>query len=1277
MAQFARPDGSISDGGWTATPLFSKINVAIPDDGENVRSVNDPSNDIFEVSLNDDITDPVTDLGHIVRIRMEKATSGGGQQRDLNIIVGLYETTTLRATATFSDISTGLVTFTFTLTGGEADSIGNYDNLRVRVDADVVGGSRTSWCEVTGIEFEVPDVGAKEGTASGTGSGTGAATGVEPTSHFRTGAGTGSGTGAATGQRLASRTASGTGSGTGAATGNKVVAGPGQNHFRLRPDDEAGLNGNAAPDWEAAEDVSATMAVGDREFRLRFSVSVAGAVTDGFQLRAQKNGAGGYSVIGDESVNPWDTINNKFQVSAAPSISYTDLDATTELLTASAGSFVAGDGNYDPTQAPITFAAADDYTELEWTIVIRKTARNWADSANVHNADGDFYDFRVYFDDGTVLDNYNVTPRVTLGNVPGHIGGTSPETSQRIFITDDDGNMYYVGEYADTPGTAATALMLKSTDGGDSWEIMDEGGQPSSFNDIESIDMHYIAADDTIYIGSQQNNDARFYSFRVAGHASPDTWDIDQLVDDGVSPDDQNAALHWRDDNTAVLFYNDTVGIIQITRYKIRSSGGTWGSQLTLDTEGGTTNVQGVRTVMDDADDLIHIFYHTWDDGVSGEIWHRTLNSSDTLSGRLQVDDGATIDIGGGGGANSIAGCVLWDDDGTQRVGVVYLDDSTDDMIWNESVTSSIDFLGNSTEVIALVDVDKAVLGGSMPSADVQVDPVDNVIWVFGTDLSTTTAHLKYNRRQDGVWNDTAGIELNTNVTKMPRISVFTHSAGNGGKRVVGYIYTDRLNRPYTSGGATGMLRYDEFVLGSPTPDDFVAAEHVDSATSDSTLTINKPTGVVEDDVMVAFLSHESGADPTWTGPSGWTKLGTTRTQGESNHNSTTWWKAAGGSEPSSYDWLVTTANQWSGCILAYRNRNTSAPIDDDTEIADANVVDPTLSVTTTEIDTILVNFWTYEPAAQETYFLDAMRKVKTGRDNALMLGAWDEDAAAIATYNRTVDFTGITDDHSGHLIALAPSSGAETGTASGTGSGTGAATGNPTHKGNATGTGSGTGAATGVRTASRTASGTGSGAGAATGQRIASRTASGTGSGTGSATGVRRPTRTASGTGSGTGAATGLPTHKATAAGTSDDRSGGLTSAQARVQVQRQAPRLAQPRVPGQEPALPLVVRPVRRLPLAQGLVLVLPPVSRLVAPTSERPVVLALVLVPQQVYGQPRGQALAQVQEQALPLGCRPIRVRPQAPGLVLVRLQASRQAMLLARALVQEQPQAYGRP
>jgi hypothetical protein len=593
-----------------------------------------------------------------------------------------------------------------------------------------------------------------------------------------------------------------------------------QEHHRIRDDDAPALNANGGGDWAAAEDADWAGAVVEQAFRLRFSISVDGAVTEGFQLRAQKNGAGGYLLVGAES-DPWDESagGSKWEVSAIPSAQYADLDATTRILTASAGTFRAGDGNEDPTSGTVAFLAANDYTEMEWTVIIRKLARDLADAANVHNDDNDFWDFRVYRDDGTALDTYTDTPRVTLTNRVGQIGGAMVETPNRIWIKDKSGNLYYIGEYADVPTTSAVAVMMKSADGGDSWNPV--GTAPASFDDLESVDMHYVEADNEIYIAAQLNTDARFYSFRVADHASADTWSAtDQLVS-AATPDAQMANVHWRDDagavhtndDTAVCFYHDNDGRGRI-RYRIRSSGGTWGAEQTVDTE-ASTDFGGCRTVLDPADDTIHIFYHAFTGTVgSGEIWHKSLSNADALSGRTRVDQGGpTINHDGGSRINCIAGAVLWDDGGTVRVGAAYHDDGgVEDIYWNSSAVSSISF--TSGEEVALTDVDTNVLGGAAVSAGVAIDDTDDVVYVMGTDLTATQAYLKYDSRVSGTWQGDSN--WSTDRHKMPRPLVFTHSAGNGGARVLGFVHVDKNAFTLNVGaGGTGLIRYDEIVIAA------------------------------------------------------------------------------------------------------------------------------------------------------------------------------------------------------------------------------------------------------------------------------------------------------------------------------------------------------------------------------------------------------------------------------------------------------------------------------
>lgn len=89
---------------------------------------------------------------------------------------------------------------------------------------------------------------------------------------------------------------------------------------------------------------------------------------------------------------------------------------------------------------------------------------------------------------------------------------------------------------------------------------------------------------------------------------------------------------------------------------------------------------------------------------------------------------------------------------------------------------------------------------------------------------------------------------------------------------------------------------------------------------------MNKPSGVVEGDLLVT-VNWTSENDITYTKPSGWTQefqVG----QGPSNPLTCgTWWKVAGGSEPSTYTWTGSTpSSQW-GTLVRISGFDPSNPI--------------------------------------------------------------------------------------------------------------------------------------------------------------------------------------------------------------------------------------------------------------------------------------------------------------------------------------------------------------
>jgi WD40 repeat protein len=120
-----------------------------------------------------------------------------------------------------------------------------------------------------------------------------------------------------------------------------------------------------------------------------------------------------------------------------------------------------------------------------------------------------------------------------------------------------------------------------------------------------------------------------------------------------------------------------------------------------------------------------------------------------------------------------------------------------------------------------------------------------------------------------------------------------------------------------------------------------------------TTLVINKSPEVITGDVMVANISVRGGTGTTITPPADWNLVRRTNSTTVLAH--ATYWKAATGSESSSYTWTITS-NKASGGIQGFRGIDPTNPIDDEngqSNASSANIVAPT--ITTTVDNTILV----------------------------------------------------------------------------------------------------------------------------------------------------------------------------------------------------------------------------------------------------------------------------------------------------------------------------------
>jgi len=136
VGQIALADGDISAGTWTTTPLWSKVNEAVADQVAVIQSAAAPVNDTCELSLTD-LTDPVSSINHKLRVTRKKDISSGNQiDMRYRILQGTTEIASWTDDTNISDAAYSTVERT--LTGGQADAITDYTNLRVEIRANQV-----------------------------------------------------------------------------------------------------------------------------------------------------------------------------------------------------------------------------------------------------------------------------------------------------------------------------------------------------------------------------------------------------------------------------------------------------------------------------------------------------------------------------------------------------------------------------------------------------------------------------------------------------------------------------------------------------------------------------------------------------------------------------------------------------------------------------------------------------------------------------------------------------------------------------------------------------------------------------------------------------------------------------------------------------------------------------------------------------------------------------------------------------------------------------------
>lgn len=197
------------------------------------------------------------------------------------------------------------------------------------------------------------------------------------------------------------------------------------------------------------------------------------------------------------------------------------------------------------------------------------------------------------------------------------------------------------------------------------------------------------------------------------------------------------------------------------------------------------------------------------------------------------------------------------------------------------------------------------------------------------------------------------------------------------------------------------------------------------------TLTISKPSGVVDGDLMIAIIHlNYNNTVITINAPAGWTLIRTTNAT--TNGSSIRSYRKVASSEGSSYDWTSSAGNPtgWGGSILRITEFNTSTPVLADngagstgsaTSLTFADTVTPTagyqliLFPVTAESATGTMSTYavaTSNPSWTELYDNNAV-------GNTIMSLAYATRVEATATGDSSVTCTGTVESWAGQLIVI------------------------------------------------------------------------------------------------------------------------------------------------------------------------------------------------------------------------------------------------------------------
>lgn len=534
-----------------------------------------------------------------------------------------------------------------------------------------------------------------------------------------------------------------------------------------------------------------------KTYLARFEIEETASVSEDFQAQLE------YS----HNSGAWTSVTTSSSVvKAVPSSTIFDGDATTNRISSSAKTFQAGLYSDDGLSGTVT-GLNNEHTEFLFSFVIVYADVSDADTINLRVTNNTTPEVTTWTDDLGITVNKE-TPTLP-GVVHNEWSGVSGETWGWFGPhCDSNGNLYYFTEVGFWKGESSGqslphGIAWKSSDGGKSWQVTDMDGRPGQGNwaDLEGMDVarSHLGPDTTgeLWLGKQSDSAGDMYvvQFRTSDHATnADTWgSVTNRAYTTIAEEDYGNIIE-RSDGDLVVVYGQNISSTDRVVFDWQS-GGTWQGQSSSALDLGTNNYSYAKASLGNSDRIVVVMY----DRTSNSLDVRNLPDNTATPGNTTaaIEGAQTVKNYSSGVmvAGPIVGVLQYDSTNDKHL-VIWQDNSdilrSVTLTWN-SGTSTYD--AGTPEQVSTTTADHdfptgADTTGVCASMAVDYDTGD----VFCTWIDPTNRAIHYAKWDSSSgWGSTTTLYTPSGDTDramyvMP--SVFTHASGNGGAKVLGYVYT-------------------------------------------------------------------------------------------------------------------------------------------------------------------------------------------------------------------------------------------------------------------------------------------------------------------------------------------------------------------------------------------------------------------------------------------------------------------------------------------------------